>query len=176
MPNFTAIVTLLAVILYFWFCFQVAQARVKFGIKPPAMTGNPGFERVFRIQMNTLEWMPIFLPAIWLAAIYVSDIGAALLGVVWIAGRALYMRGYTEATEKRHPGFLRAGDRSGVALARSSDRRAGVDAARVGARASCASAPPTCGTGVVDVRLTAAFALPRCAEYRAAAVERSFLS
>jgi glutathione S-transferase len=53
-----------------------------------------------------LEWMPIFLPAVWLAAIDVSDIGAALLGVVWIVGRALYMRGYAQAAEKRETGFF----------------------------------------------------------------------
>ena len=106
MPNFTAFVTLLAVILYFWTGFRVGQARVKFGIRAPATTGNPDFERTFRIQMNTLEWMPIVVPAIWLAAIYVSDIGAALLGVVWIAGRVLYVRGYTEAAEKRETGFF----------------------------------------------------------------------
>jgi glutathione S-transferase len=106
MPNFTAVVTLFAVILYFWIGFRVGQARVKFAVKPPATTGHPDFERAFRIQMNTLEWMPIFLPAIWLAAIYVSDIGAALLGIVWIAGRVLYMRGYAEAAEKRETGFF----------------------------------------------------------------------
>jgi glutathione S-transferase len=106
MHDFTAIVILLAVILYFWTGFRVGQARVKFAVKAPATTGNPDFERAFRIQMNTLEWMPIFLPAIWLAASYVSDIGAALLGVVWIAGRVLYLRGYTEAAEKRETGFF----------------------------------------------------------------------
>jgi glutathione S-transferase len=106
MPNFTAIVTLLAGFLYFWLGFRVGQARVKFGIKAPATTGNADFERVFRVHMNMLEWMPVFLPAIWLAAIYVSDIGAALLGVVWIAGRVVYTRGYTEAAEKRHRGFF----------------------------------------------------------------------
>jgi glutathione S-transferase len=106
MPNLTALVTLLALILYFWLGFRVGQARVKFGVKAPATTGHPDFERTFRIQMNTLEWMPIFLPAIWLAAIYVSDIGAALVGVVWIVGRVLYMRGYAEAAEKRETGFF----------------------------------------------------------------------
>ena len=106
MPHFTAVVILLAVILYFWTGLQVARARVKFGVKAPAITGNPDFERVFRVQMNMLEWMPIFLPAVWLAAIDVSDIGAALLGVVWIVGRALYMRGYAQAAEKREIGFF----------------------------------------------------------------------
>ena len=106
MPNFTAFVILLAVILYFWTGFPVGQARGKFKIAAPTTTGNPDFERVFRVQMNMLEWMPIFVPAIWLAAIYVSDIGAALLGLVWIAGRVLYMRGYSEAAEKRETGFF----------------------------------------------------------------------
>ena len=39
----------------------------------PAISGNPDFERVFRVQMNTLEWLPIFLPSLWLFAIYISD-------------------------------------------------------------------------------------------------------
>ena len=106
MPKFTVIVSLLAVLFYFWIGFRVGQARVKFGVKAPATTGNPDFERTFRIQMNTLEWMPIFLPALYLAAIYVSDIGAALVGLVWIAGRVLYLRGYTEAADKRETGFF----------------------------------------------------------------------
>jgi len=79
---------------------------VKYGIKAPATTGNPDFERIFRVQMNTLEWMPILLPAIWLAAVYVNDAAAAALGLVWIAGRVVYMRDYTEAAEKRDTGFF----------------------------------------------------------------------
>ena len=114
MPHFTALVTLLAVFLYFWFGFRVGQARAKYGVKAPATTGNPDFERAFRIQMNTLEWMPIFLPAMWLAAVYVSDIAAALVGVVWIAGRALYMRGYAEAADKRETGFFVQATATGI--------------------------------------------------------------
>lgn len=106
MPNLTALVILLAVIVYFWLGFRVGQARARFAVKAPATTGNPDFERAFRVQMNTLEWMPIFLPAAWLAAIYVSDLFAALLGLAWIVGRVLYMRGYTEAAEKREIGFF----------------------------------------------------------------------
>jgi glutathione S-transferase len=83
----------------------VAKARAAFGIKVPAITGNPDFERVFRVQMNTLEWMPIFLPSLWLFAIYISDPVAAAIGVVWIVGRILYMTGYSQAAEKRGRGF-----------------------------------------------------------------------
>jgi glutathione S-transferase len=105
MFHYTAIVTSLAVAFYFFTSTQVARARYKFGVKLPAITGHPEFERVFRVQMNTLEWMPIFLPSLWLFAIYISDATAAALGAVWIMGRILYFIGYRKAVEKRGPGF-----------------------------------------------------------------------
>ena len=105
MFHFTALVTCLAIAFYFFTSIQVSKARVAFGIKVPAISGNPDFERVFRVQMNTLEWMPIFLPSLWLFAIYISDAVAAVLGLVWIAGRILYMTGYSQATAKRGRGF-----------------------------------------------------------------------
>ena len=64
--------------------------------------------------MNTLEWMPIFLPSLWLFAIYISDPIAAALGVVWIAGRILYMTGYAQAADKRGPGFWHSGAGRGI--------------------------------------------------------------
>lgn len=105
MPHFTAIVTLLAVMFYFYTSVRVARARAAFGIKAPAMTGHPDFERMFRVQMNTLEWMPIFLPALWLFALYLGDVYAALLGAIWIVGRVFYMTGYAQAADKRGLGF-----------------------------------------------------------------------
>ena len=106
MLNYTALVTLLALALYFSTGLMVAKARQKFGVVLPATTGHTDFERVFRVQQNTLEWMPIFLPLLWLFALYVSDWGAAALGLVWLVGRLLYIRGYSEAAEKRHHGFM----------------------------------------------------------------------
>jgi len=106
MPHYTAIVTLLAIALYFFFATRVAVAHARFGVKLPAMTGNPDFERVFRAHENTLEWMPTFLVPLWLCAIYLSDIGAAALGLLWIAGRVVYFAGYSKAVEKRLPGFF----------------------------------------------------------------------
>ena len=73
MPHYTAIVTLLAVLFYFFLATRVAAARGTFGVKLPAIAGQVDFERVFRVHMNTLEWMPIFLPLLWLCAIYFSD-------------------------------------------------------------------------------------------------------
>ena len=109
----TALVTCLAILFYFFTSIQVSKARVAFDIKVPATSGNLDFERVFRVQMNTLEWMPIFLPSLWLFAIYISDRLAAAIGLVWIAGRILYMTGYSQAAKKRGPGF---GIQAGAAI------------------------------------------------------------
>jgi glutathione S-transferase len=106
MPNYTAIVTLLAIALYFFIATRVAAAHHKFGVKLPATSGNPDFERVFRAHTNMLEWMPTFLVPLWLCAIYLSDVAAAALGLVWIIGRVIYFVGYSQAVEKRLPGFL----------------------------------------------------------------------
>lgn len=100
------LVTLAAIALYFWMSLAVAKARVKFKVPAPAMSGNPDFERIFRVQLNTLEWMPIFLPALWLCAFYVDARVAAGLGLVWIVGRIMFMHGYIATPDKRHAGFL----------------------------------------------------------------------
>src|SRR3981081_737454 len=105
MYHFTALVTCLAILFYFFTTIQVSKARVAFGIKVPAISGNPDFERVFRVQANTLEWMPIFLPSLWLFAIYISDPLAAVLGLVCMGGALLYRTAYSQAAAKRSPGF-----------------------------------------------------------------------
>jgi glutathione S-transferase len=56
--------------------------------------------------MNTLEWMPIFLPSLWLFAVNISDAVAAAIGMVWIIGRIVYLIGYSKAAAKRGPGFF----------------------------------------------------------------------
>jgi len=116
MSNYTALVTLLAIALYFYTGLMVAKARGKYGVKAPATTGNADFERIFRVQMNTLEWMPIFLPLLWLFSFYVRDWAAALLGLVWIVGRILYIQGYTRGADQRHRGFMVQALASGALL------------------------------------------------------------
>ncbi|MBR0902886.1 MAPEG family protein [Bradyrhizobium liaoningense] len=105
MYHLTALVTLLAIAFYFFTTINVSRSRTKTGVKVPATLGHPDFERAFRIQMNTLEWMPIFLPALWLFAINIGDAIAAELGAVWIIGRVVYFVGYSKAAAKRGPGF-----------------------------------------------------------------------
>jgi glutathione S-transferase len=104
--NLIVIVTLLSLLTYFWIGYRVAGARGKFGISAPATTGNEDFERVFRAHQNTLEWLPIYLPSLWLFAAYFDNRLAAGLGAIWIIGRILYATGYAKAAGARSMGFL----------------------------------------------------------------------
>jgi glutathione S-transferase len=99
------LVMLLALSEYFGFAMAVGRARYRFGVKAPATTGNIDFERYYRAQMNTLEQLIIFIPALWSFAIFISIMWAAALGVIFIVGRLLYFTGYVKAAEKRSAGF-----------------------------------------------------------------------
>ena len=103
---YVAIVTLLALLVYFWMSLQVPVARRKCGIAAPAMTGDPVLERTIRAHYNPLEGLPLFLVPLWRFAISWSDLWAAILGMVWIVGRIVYQIGYVSAPEKRAVGFL----------------------------------------------------------------------
>jgi glutathione S-transferase len=104
--RWTAIVTIMALLVYIGMGLQVARARGKSGIEAPAMTGDPVLERAIRVHLNTLEWLPVFLTGLWLFAIYWNEQVAAGLGMVWIVGRLLYSTGYMADPDKRSTGFL----------------------------------------------------------------------
>lgn len=101
-----AVVAALALIEYSVFALQVGQARQRYGVKAPATTGHDLFERYYRVQQNTLEQLVVFLPSLYLFAAFVSGWVAALLGVAFVVGRAIYARGYVADPEKRSAGFL----------------------------------------------------------------------
>lgn len=101
-----AIVGLLALLEYWAFLVMTGQARGRFGVAAPATAGHPIFERYFRVQMNTLEQLALFLPGLAVFSWTVSERWAAAMGVVFIVGRALYARGYIHDPAKRGPGFL----------------------------------------------------------------------
>ena len=106
MHSLVALVTLLALLLFFWMGIRVSSARQRHAVTAPATTGHPEFERHFRVQANTLEGLVLFLPSLWLFAIFVgSDVIAAGLGGVWIIGRIMYMMSYVKEPTKRGPGF-----------------------------------------------------------------------
>ncbi len=103
----SAIVTIIAVLVYFYMGLRVGQMRGKHGVQAPAMSGPPEFERAVRVHMNTLEQIVVFLPLLWLATIYFHTLGwlPPALGLLWIIGRILYMTGYMADPAKRELGF-----------------------------------------------------------------------
>jgi uncharacterized membrane protein YecN with MAPEG domain len=99
------LVMLIALLEYFGFALAVGRARYRYGVKAPATSGNADFERYYRAQMNTLEQLIIFVPALWSFAIFISITWATALGGVFIVGRLLYFIGYVKAADKRSAGF-----------------------------------------------------------------------
>jgi uncharacterized membrane protein YecN with MAPEG domain len=99
-----ALVTVAALAVYVFTFMRVATARGQYKVEAPAITGNPDFERVFRVQQNTLEQLVLFLPLLWLFAAIWGD-RWALIGLAWPVGRLMYAFGYYQAAEKRGMGF-----------------------------------------------------------------------
>jgi hypothetical protein len=100
-------ITLLALVQLLFFGMLVGNARTKYQIKAPAVSGNEIFERYFRVQMNTIEQLLLFLPALWIASAYafVAYYWIALIGVVYLIGRMIYQRSYVADPAKRSAGF-----------------------------------------------------------------------
>ena len=104
--HYVHIVALLAIVQFIFFCMLVGAARGKYKIAAPAMTGNEHFERAVRVQMNTLEQLVCFVPALLIAAVYWSPVYVAATGVVYLVGRTLYRQAYVADPGKRGLGFL----------------------------------------------------------------------
>ena len=102
---YVAIVTVVALLQFIWFGWQVGVARTKYNIPAPAVSGNEIFDRVFRVHVNTLETLVVFLPALWIFASYISPLIASGFGVVYIVGRAIYARSYVKDPKGRSLGF-----------------------------------------------------------------------
>ena len=103
--EYVALVSGLVLLEYIGFGIMVGNARARFGVKAPAITGHDVFERYFRVQQNTLELLVVMLPAMWLFARYVSPTWAAALGLVYFFGRLVYLRSYVADPASRSAGF-----------------------------------------------------------------------
>ena len=102
----TAAVTLLAILISIGLQINTGKVRSRTGIKPPAMSGAPALEAALRAEGNTVEQYVLFLPALWLAALYFQGWVPPIVGLVWCLGRVLYAIGYMSAPEKRYPGYM----------------------------------------------------------------------
>jgi glutathione S-transferase len=99
------LVTVLALLQFLYFGLLVGRARERLGVKAPATTGNEIFERYLRVQMNTLELLVLFLPALWLATAHLAAPWLAVLGAIYLIGRFIYLRAYVAEPSKRSLGF-----------------------------------------------------------------------
>ena len=82
--DFVIIVVVLALVQYFAFGILVGMARGKYGVDAPAISGDPVFERYYRVHQNTLEQLIMFLPAMFLYSHTSNPNYAAALGAVYL--------------------------------------------------------------------------------------------
>ncbi len=101
----TTLAIVVALFVFFGLAINVGRARATWNVPAPMSTGHPEFDKRFRVQMNTLEQLIMFLPAIILAAPVLGDLITALLGFTWSLGRILYAKLYYADPAKRGPGF-----------------------------------------------------------------------
>lgn len=103
--EYVVVVVMLALLQYTWFGIEVGRARGRFEVPAPATTGNESFERFFRAHQNTTEQLVVFLPAIFACAYSVSETLSAAMGLLFVLGRLMYFRGYTDPEKSRSLGF-----------------------------------------------------------------------
>lgn len=103
--NYVDLVAILAVIQFLFFGSMVGRARQQYGVKAPAVSGHEMFERAYRVQMNTLELLIAFLPALLIATKYWPQAWVAGIGAIYLIGRFIYWRSYTADPASRALGF-----------------------------------------------------------------------
>jgi glutathione S-transferase len=103
--EYMALVLLAALGQYLYFSVRVGAARGKYGIDAPRTSGDENWERLFRVQQNTLEQLIVFIPALLLFGNYVSETWVLLPGVLYLVGRQLYAYEYVNDPRSRGPGM-----------------------------------------------------------------------
>ena len=103
--EFAALTIIIALIQYVYFSVRVGSARPKYDVVAPKTEGNETWERLFRVQMNTLEQLIVFVPGMMLFASYASAKWAWIPGALFIIGRQLYAMEYVKEPKTRVTGM-----------------------------------------------------------------------
>lgn len=104
--HFVELIALFAVCQYLFFGAMTGRARRRTGLLAPATTGAPEFERMYRVQMNTLELLVAFLPALFIAGTHHNPIWVAAIGSLYLVGRFIYWLTYVRSPASRGLGFM----------------------------------------------------------------------
>jgi glutathione S-transferase len=104
--EYSIAIILLALLQFIFFTGRTGFSRGKYDVKAPKTTGNERWERIYRIQQNTMEQLLVFIPGILIFSIYVSETWVVLPGILFIVGRHVYSRTYLESPENRGPGMV----------------------------------------------------------------------
>jgi len=103
--EYTALVILAALAQYLYFTVRVGSGRVKYGVDAPRISGNDTWERLFRVQQNTLEQLIVYIPAAVMFGLYASGTWVLLPGLVFLVGRQLYSSEYVNDPKSRVAGM-----------------------------------------------------------------------
>lgn len=101
----TALLILIALAQYVFFSARVGALRGKYGVDAPKTTGDENWERLYRVQMNTLEQLIVFVPAMLIFSSYVSALWVWIPGLLFIVGRQLYAFEYVKNPPSRVAGM-----------------------------------------------------------------------
>ena len=104
--KYTALVTIISIVVTMVFGACVGMMRARFNIQAPSLTGSSQFERAFRVHMNTVEQLVLFIPVLWLSTSVLGDLLAAGIGSVWVVGRVIYADAYLRNPASRRPGMI----------------------------------------------------------------------
>jgi len=103
--EYAVLIILLALAQFTWFSLRVGAARPKYKVDAPKTTGNETWERLFRVQQNTMEQLVLFIPAMLAFSFYLSARWALLPGIIFLVGRQLYSWEYVSKPSSRTPGM-----------------------------------------------------------------------
>jgi len=100
------LIVLLALLQYVFFTARVGLGRGKYKVNAPACDGDETWNRLFRIQQNTMEQLIVFVPAVYAFAFYMSGLWVLIPGLTFMLGRFLYSAKYLKDPKTRGPGMI----------------------------------------------------------------------
>lgn len=104
--HYTFLIILIALVQYLYFTGKVGFSRGKYNVSAPKTVGDEVWERIFRVQQNTMEQLIVFIPGMLMFAHFVSELWVILPGVVFIVGRAVFSQRYVADPSSRGVGVV----------------------------------------------------------------------